>query len=537
MRKISLKALYRPLLAPTSHVKGTVSQRLQTRQCSCSAPAPLRVQTLHDSSAASKRTNSTTSPCSAPPDHRVIATAQELLITSPYSPGSPLFLPNGARIFNKLAEFLRSQYTLYGYQEVVTPTIYKRSLWETSGHWDNYKEDMFEVSGRGASGVKDEGMQEGEEEEYGLKPMNCPGHCLMFKATSGARSLRDMPVRYADFSPLHRNENSGSLSGLTRVRRFHQDDAHIFCRPSQIAQEISSTLQFIDTVYKVFHLPGFKLVLSTRPTDCYIGTLEEWNRAEEALQQALNASGQEWTINEGDGAFYGPKIDIMLQDSDGKQHQTATIQLDFQLPRRFGLEYLAPAPESEQRGVISTDPEELKTSGMVTPVIIHRAILGSFERFMALLIEHYDGKWPFWISPRQAIVIPVATTDKILDYARAAQRKISGVMGDNSGPQPISRSTFVVDIDESNNSLSKKIRAARTKRYNYVIVVGEKNVEANTVSLDGVNMVWRGGQDGGKDGEDQKGQQIGGRMKKEKPIEMTVEEVYDHFLKLENKYA
>lgn len=340
---------------------------------------------------------------------------------------------------------------------------------------------------------------------------------------------------------LFRNERSGSLSGLTRVRRFHQDDAHIFCRPIQIAQEISSTLRFIDTVYKVFQLPSYKLVLSTRPSK-HIGSREEWDRAEEALKNSLNTSGQEWSLNEGDGAFYGPKIDILVTDSDGKQHQTATIQLDFQLPRRFELTYMAPAPESEQRGVVSSDPKELKESGLVTPVIIHRAILGSFERFMALLMEHYDGKWPFWLSPRQAIVIPVAMTDEMLAYARAVKGRISGVLGpedqkdkdgDTNRPLPMSRRTFSVDIDESSNSLSKKVRAAKTKRYNYIIVVGEKNMEAGTVSVD-TTVLLPVAEDSPQD-QKQSGDQSRGAKRAKR--EMTVGEVYECFLELENEYA
>lgn len=274
-----------------------------------------------------------------------------------------------------------------------------------------------------------------------------------------------------------------------------------------------------------------------------MGSREEWDRAEEALKGSLDASGQEWSLNEGDGAFYGPKIDILVMDSDGKQHQTATIQLDFQLPRRFELAYMAPAPESEQKGVVSNNPEELKTSGPVTPVIIHRAILGSFERFMALLMEHYDGKWPFWVSPRQAIVIPVAMTDEILAYVRAVKGRISGVVGpedqkdrdgDTNHPLPMSRRTFNVDTDESSNSLSKKIRAARTKRYNYIIVVGEKNVTAGTVSVDAtapLSVVVGSPRDQRQGGGDQSGDVKGVKR------EMTVNEVYNHFLALENEYA
>jgi threonyl-tRNA synthetase len=328
--------------------------------------------------------------------------------------------------------------------------------------------------------------------------------------------VRKVHADFADtFFRSARNENSGSLSGLTRVRRFHQDDGHIFCRPIQIAQEISSTLEFIETAYKVFHLPIPQLVLSTRP-DNYIGSLEEWDRAEAALKQALDVSGQSWTLNEGDGAFYGPKIDIMIEDSDGKKHQTATVQLDFQLPRRFGLEYLAPAPASEQKGAVSTDPVELSESGYVTPVIIHRAIMGSLERFMALLIEHYNGKWPFWLSPRQAVVIPVAMTDEIVAYAQAAQAVISGVVReDTTRALSMSRHTFNVDIDLSTNSLSKKIRTAKTNKYNHVIVVGERNFRANTVSID----------------------MGGSKAERSKSIEMTPLEVYNHFTDLEDQYA
>jgi threonyl-tRNA synthetase len=277
----------------------------------------------------------------------------------------------------------------------------------------------------------------------------------------------------------------------------------------------------------VFHLPSYILVLSTRPEQGYIGSREEWDRAEAALKQSLCESNQEWTINEGDGAFYGPKIDIILSDSDEKQHQTATIQLDFQLPRRFGLSYLAPAPAAEQMGISATDVEELKVSGLVTPVIIHRAILGSLERFMALLIEHYNGRWPFWISPRQAIVIPVAMTDEIVSYARQVQKRISGVPLNHTGasPLPMSTRTFSVDIDETGNSLPKMVRAAKTKHYNCIIVVGEKNMQARTVSVD-----WAFSWDRGKP-------LSGGAEDKESPKEMTAEEVHQRFVDLEDSYA
>ncbi len=451
-------------------------QLIQTRQCSCTTGQPTP----------SSLKQTAANPPRPPADHRDLATQQELFATSPYSPGSPLFLPNGAHVFNKLVDFLRAQYSLFGFQEVITPTIYKKSLWERSGHWENYKDDMFEVRGRGASG-QTTNAEIGEDEEFGLKPMNCPGHCLLFR--SKTRSYRDLPIRYADFSSLHRNEISGALSGLTRVRRFHQDDGHIFCRPSQISTEISRTLAFVDLVYNMFKLGPYKLVLSTRPKDQYIGTVEEWDRAELQLQQALKKSKQEWVTNDGDGAFYGPKIDVILKDSDGKEHQTATIQLDFQLPQRFELEYQAPAPEQERHGISTDNPELLQTSGAVTPVIIHRAIFGSLERFMALLIEHYNGRWPFWLSPRQVVILTVKNTTEIAAYARKVSQHCSGVpsLEDNDDyptrPSP-QGPAFIIEIDNSDRSLSKKVSEAKRGGYNIVMTVGQKNVEDGTVDLD-----------------------------------------------------
>ncbi|KAI9820099.1 MAG: hypothetical protein M1832_003806 [Thelocarpon impressellum] len=433
-------------------------------------------------------TRTTSNPPVPPADHRVLAAQQGLFSTSIYSPGSPLFSPSGAHVFGRLAGFLRAQYGLFGFQEVVTPTIYKKSLWEKSGHWENYRDDMFEVRGRGASGEKVD-AEAGEDEVYGLKPMNCPGHCLLF--ASRERSYRELPVRYADFSPLHRNEVSGALSGLTRVRRFHQDDGHIFCRPAQVSREISSTLDFVAMAYKAFKLPPFKLVLSTRPEHNYIGSVEEWDRAEAALEKALDGSGREWTVNRGDGAFYGPKIDVILKDSDGKEHQTATIQLDFQLPQRFELEYRAPAPEAEKRGETTDDPELLAKSGPVRPVIIHRAVLGSLERFMALLIEHHAGRWPFWLSPRQAIILTVnAKSESVREQARTVRGQVSGVEPSRDGadgvtqPRPLDSQSFFVDVDNSGQSLGKKLARAKELGYNFVIVAGPRGVESGTVDVD-----------------------------------------------------
>lgn len=454
-----------------------------TRSCSCSTPKlskPAATSPLHKPATLNP---TTTDPPKPAADHRELATAQSLFTTSPYSPGSPLFLPNGARMFNKLVSFLRAQYPQFGFEEVITPTIYKKSLWQKSGHWDNYADDMFEVRGRGASGEKAD-AQIGEDEEFGLKPMNCPGHCLLF--ASEKRSYRDLPIRYADFSPLHRNEISGALSGLTRVRRFHQDDGHVFCRPSQIAEEIRDSLDFVGMVYETFGLGPYKLALSTRPDDHYIGTLEEWERAEEQLKSALEMSGREWTINEGDGAFYGPKIDIILKDSDGKEHQTATIQLDFQLPQRFELEYTAPAPELERKGALDsfTDAELLRESGPVRPVMIHRAILGSLERFMALLIEHYAGTYPFWVSPRPLAILSVSQEEAELRYIADLATSLGDSDEPRGRPRKAGRLPLKVDTDTSARPLGKKIREAKRKGYNLIAVVGPNDVEKETLQLE-----------------------------------------------------
>lgn len=438
------------------------------------------------------------SPLPKPPaDHRDLAVQQELFTTSIYSPGSPIFLPAGTRIFNRLVEFLRRKYVKYGFQEVITPTIYKKALWAKSGHLENYADDMFTVTSTSPSRrdtpttAGEEGVTATEEEdEYGLKPMNCPGHCLIFAARR--HSYRDLPIRYADFSPLHRNEISGALSGLTRVRRFHQDDGHIFCRPSQIEDEIRHTLDFVRETYETFKLGPYRLVLSTRPAEHYIGTLEEWDQAESALKSALDHAGQEWTLNEGDGAFYGPKIDIILKDSDGKEHQTATVQLDFQLPKRFELEYEAPAPELEQRGLTASDPSQQAVVGRVRPVMIHRAVLGSVERLMALLIEHYNGKWPFWLNPRQVAIITVNDTKPVMALARDTMDVLLGTANSRSeplvdgeaAPTSISHpSQLAVDLDDSPRSVGLKVREAKANGYGAIVVIGPKNVVNGSVSV------------------------------------------------------
>ncbi|MCJ1415475.1 hypothetical protein MMC32_001807 [Xylographa parallela] len=475
-----LRLLFYPLRVPHALlIDLRYARQVPVRFCSCSAPPPQDINP-------SFLNPTTVDPPTPTADHRALGTALDLFSTSRFSPGSPLFHPNGAHIFQKLQAFLRAQYVTFGFQEVITPTIYKQSLWEQSGHWENYKNDMFEVTGRGATGGIEDGksVEIGENESYGLKPMNCPGHCLLFK--SQKRSFRDLPIRYADFSALHRNEISGALSGLTRVRRFHQDDGHIFCRPSQIGEEIEKTLQFVGLVYATFGLGPYKLVLSTRPKDQFMGKVEDWDRAEAQLGEALNKSGRKWEVNEGDGAFYGPKIDIILKDSDGKEHQTATIQLDFQLPQRFGLTYQAPAPDLESQGLTTTDPELLAHSGDVTPVIIHRAILGSLERFMALLIEHYKGRWPFWLSPRQGIILVVGDDKRVLDYAEKVVDSVNHLNKTDTKlrPRPLDAANYAIDIDSSGRSVAKKLAEAKSKRYNLIFVVGQKEATAETLMLD-----------------------------------------------------
>ena len=463
-----LSARVAPRIYPLSRVQWLSST--STQNCSCSDPQPNQT-----SSTPAESSNPQSSPAST--DYRALGNIHELYTTSVYSPGSPLFLPNGTHVVNKLISFLRTQYLQYGFREVLSPTIYRRSLWEISGHWQNYKDDMYEVRGRGATGdIQGDPLQ---DENYGLKPMNCPGHCLMFK--SQVRSYRDLPIRYADFSPLHRNEASGALTGLTRVRRFHQDDGHIFCRPQQIKKEIASALGFVDMVMTTFGLGPYRLVLSTRPESDYIGSLEMWDSAETQLREALDNTGREWALNEGDGAFYGPKIDIQLADEAGKYHQLSTIQLDMNLPQRFELEYATAEGEEDYNPA---------TPGTATPVLIHRAIFGSIERFLALIIEQFGGRWPFWLSPRQGIVLTINQDESLVQGAHEAAAKIAGFRAllpeVDESPKPLSSvdPTFMIDVDTSAQSLSKKIQRAKQMKYNLIFVLGAKDMADSSVTVD-----------------------------------------------------
>lgn len=391
-------------------------------------------------------------------DHRKIGRDQQLFFFHEWSPGSAFFLPHGTRIYNRLQEFLRGEYIRRGFSEVHTPNLFNVELWRKSGHWENYRENMFAFTESNTQPVPSSSDPmdahnhaaaaacNGDVTTFALKPMNCPGHCLMFDHRE--RSYRELPLRLADFGVLHRNELSGALGGLTRVRRFQQDDAHIFCRADQIEEEISNCIGFMRDVYGIMGYK-FNLVLSTRP-EKYMGEIAQWDAAESQLTAVLNASGFQWALNPGDGAFYGPKIDISIEDAHHRKHQCATIQLDFQLPIRFNLTYRSSDEKLER------------------PVIIHRAILGSLERQFAILAEHFAGDWPFWLSPRQIAVIPVAPTNN------AYAEQVSSAM---------QAAGFYADSDCSGNTLNKKIRNAELAPYKFIIVVGNKEASDGSVNI------------------------------------------------------
>jgi threonyl-tRNA synthetase len=365
-------------------------------------------------------------------DHRKLGREQKLFIFHPWAPGATFWLAKGTTLYNLLADYMRGVLIPAGYEEVKAPIVFNKSLWETSGHWSHYRENMFLV--------------ESEEEQMGLKAMNCPGHMLLFG--SEVRSYRDLPLRFHEQTPLHRNEASGVLSGLTRVRQFSQDDAHCFVMESQIGEEVERVLRLVQRVYGDFGLvPEMKL--STRPPE-YLGTIDQWNHAESELKRALDAVGETYTINEGDGAFYGPKIDFDVTDAIGRKWQCATIQLDYNLPERFDLKYVG-ADNAEHR-----------------PVVIHRAIYGSFERFIALLIEHFAGAWPLWLAPLQAVVLPIS--DRHLAYAREVRDQLAAA-------------GLRVELDERQEKIGYKIREAQLQKVPYMLVAGDREAAEGTVSV------------------------------------------------------
>ncbi|MGC2872202.1 threonine--tRNA ligase [Ihubacter sp. rT4E-8] len=365
-------------------------------------------------------------------DHRKIGKEMDLFAIFEEGPGFPFFMPKGMIIRNELENFWRQEHRKRGYQEIKTPLILNEQLWRTSGHWDHYKDNMY--------------FTKIDDGDYAIKPMNCPGSMLCYKRRMW--SYRDFPIRMGELGQVHRHELSGALHGLMRVRTFTQDDAHIFMLPEQIKDEIVGVAKFIDDVYSMF---GFKyhIELSTRPEDS-MGTDEEWAMAEDALREAMKEVGVPYVVNEGDGAFYGPKLDFHLEDSIGRTWQCGTIQLDMQMPQRFDLTY------------VGSDNEKHR------PIMIHRVIFGSIERFIGILTEHFAGKFPLWLAPVQVKLLTVA--DSFSDYAKdvAAKCEAAGLR---------------VELDVRNEKIGYKLREARNERVSYICVIGEREVEAGTLAV------------------------------------------------------
>jgi threonyl-tRNA synthetase len=368
-------------------------------------------------------------------DHRKLGKELQLIAFHPWAPGTAFWLPRGTTLYNNLANWMRKLLLgphAAGYVEVKAPLLFNKALFETSGHWQHYGDDMFKV--------------ETEHEQFGIKPMNCPGHALIFQM--GLHSYRDLPIRLHEQTALHRNEASGTLSGLTRVRQFSQDDAHIYLRPDQIEDEMTSLLALVAKVYKAFGFE-YSMNLSTRNPEKFIGDVATWDAAEKALAAALDKNDIKYVVAPHEAAFYGPKIDIQVTDAIGRKWQCATLQLDYVQAERFDLTYVG---EDNQRH---------------RPVVIHRAIFGSFERFIAMLIEHYAGAFPVWLAPVQARVLVVS--EKQEAFARAFEKQLTDL-------------GLRVDLDVSNDKLGAKIRRAQLEKIPYMLVLGDKEVAAGTVS-------------------------------------------------------
>lgn len=365
-------------------------------------------------------------------NHRKLGKELSLFMFSEEAPGMPFYLANGQILRNELESYLRHLQAKYDYREVRTPLMMNQRLWEQSGHWDHYKDNMY--------------FTQVDDQSFALKPMNCPGHMLIFK--NALHSYRDLPIRMAEFGQVHRHEFSGALNGLLRVRTFCQDDAHIFATPQQIEDEIALALKIIDEVYSVFGF-AYTIELSTRPDD-YMGDLALWDQAEAALENVLNNLGIAYTINAGDGAFYGPKIDIHIKDAIQRSHQCATVQLDFQLPEKFDLTYIN---EHNER---------------VRPVVIHRAVFGSIDRFLGILIEHFGGAFPTWLAPQQVQVIGVAEAHQ--GYAKQVV-------------EALQQADIRVQLDDRQEKLGKKIREAQLQKIPYIVVIGDREVANQTVAV------------------------------------------------------
>ena len=365
-------------------------------------------------------------------DHRRLGKELGLFMLTDYGPGFPFFLPKGMTLKNTLLDYWRQVHKKYGYVEISTPIILNRQLWERSGHWDHYKQNMYTT-------VID-------EEDYAIKPMNCPGGMLVY--ASEPHSYRELPLRVGELGLVHRHELSGALHGLFRVRCFTQDDAHIFMTPDQMKDEIKNVVKLFDEIYSTFGLT-YQIELSTMPED-HMGDEKDWKFAEDTLQAAITEMGKDFIINAGDGAFYGPKLDFHLADSLGRTWQCGTIQLDFQMPERFDLEYVGEDGEKHR------------------PVMIHRALLGSIERFIGVITEHFAGAFPAWLSPVQVKLLPV--TDRAMDYAKNVAAQL-----DSQG--------FRVEVDGRNEKIGKKIREATLEKIPFMLVVGDRDMEAGTVSV------------------------------------------------------
>ncbi len=366
-------------------------------------------------------------------DHRKLGRELGLVMFHEYAPGAPFWLPKGQTVFRTLSDKMRNYNLRNGYVEVGTPQMFRKDLWETSGHWDHYRDNMF--------------IFDDEDTQIGLKAMNCPSHMLIFK--NERRSYRELPLRIHDQGVLHRNEKSGALSGLTRVRKFCQDDAHLFVTPEQIEHELRKLLIMAKNTYEVFGMKFSKVYLSTRPED-YMGELEMWNQAEASLEKVIKEADIRFEINAGDGAFYGPKIDFIIEDALGREWQTATVQLDFQLPVRFDLKYIDANNEFK------------------TPIVIHRAIYGSLERFIGVLIEHYAGAFPTWLAPVQVHVINLG--ENHLEYAAHVHKKLlaAGIRS---------------HLDVRNESVNYKIRDGELQKVPMMLVLGDREVENQTVTV------------------------------------------------------
>ncbi len=367
-------------------------------------------------------------------DHKKLGREMGLFMMSEYAPGMPFFLPNGMIVRNILEQFWYEEHTKRGYTFIKTPIMMSKELWETSGHWQNYGENMY------TSAV--------DEREFAIKPMNCPGSLLVFK--NGLHSYKDMPMRMGELGQVHRHEASGALNGLFRVRTFTQDDAHIYMREDQIESEVIELIHFIDNFYKIFNLT-YEIELSTRPQDKYIGSLEVWEKSEAALKAACEHAGKSYRVNPGDGAFYGPKLDFHIKDSLGRVWQCGTIQLDMNLPERFDITYVD------------------KDGKRVRPIMVHRVIFGSIERFIGILIEHYAGHFPLWLAPKQVVVVPVHH-ERHVDYAN----KVNEVLLNNG---------FRSSVDARNEKLGYRIREAQLNKIPVEIVVGDGEAQDETVTI------------------------------------------------------